>query len=136
MKIKFKKKRLLANLIFALVWIGLGLATLWGSDDRRWSDYGYLLIGLVYLGHYVFNFSNQYLTVENGTIRKNGLFGFKKRLNLNDIHHIKKFAGDYTLKTKQKTLVINTDVIDKDSLTELNDLLAQLNLPAEHTPFA
>ncbi len=136
MKIKFKKKRLLANLILGIVWIGLGVFNVWEAKNNRWSDYGYLVIGILYVGHYLFDLTNQYLTIENGTIRKNGLYGFRKKINLNEINWIKKFAGDYTLKTEQKELKINTELIDKDSLTELNKILAELNLPPEKTPFA
>ena len=60
----------------------------------------------------------------------------EKKINLNEINWIKKFAGDYTLKTEQKELKINTELIDENSLTELNRILAELNLPPEKTPFA
>ena len=136
MKIKFKKKRLLANLILGLVWIVLGTSNVLLEDNLRWSDYGYLVIGILYIGHYLYDLTNQYLTIENGTIRKNGLYGFGKKINLNDINYIKKFTGDYTLKTNQKELKINSEIIDKDSLVELHKILAELNLPSEKTPFA
>ncbi|CAZ98557.1 Conserved hypothetical protein [Zobellia galactanivorans] len=76
------------------------------------------------------------MRIENGTIRKNGLNGYGKKINLNEINWIKKFAGDYTLKTETKELKINTELIDKTSLTELNSILKELNLPADKTPFA
>ena len=136
MKIKFKKKRLYINLILGLVWLSLGILNLTEDDKIRWTDYGYLVAGILYIGHYLYDLTNQYLTIENGTIRKNGLYGFRKKINLNEINWIKKFAGDYTLKTEQKELKINTELIDKDSLTELNKILAELNLPPEKTPFA
>ena len=80
--------------------------------------------------------TNQYLTIENGIIRKNGLYGFRKKINLNEINWIKKFAGDYTLKTETKELKINTELIEEKSLAELNSVLGKLNLPADKTPFA
>ncbi|MCB4800301.1 hypothetical protein [Neotamlana laminarinivorans] len=136
MKIKFKKKRLYINLILGLVWLALGILNLTEDDKIRWTDYGYLVAGILYIGHYLYDLTNQYLTIENGTIRKNGLYGFGKQINLNEINWIKKFAGDYTLKTHQRELKINTELIDKDSLTELNKILTELNLPPEKTPFA
>ncbi|GAA4965471.1 hypothetical protein [Algibacter aquimarinus] len=136
MKIKFKKKRLLANLFLGIVWIGLGIFNILEDYNLRWSDYGYLVIGILYIGHYLYDFKNQYLTIENGIIRKNAFYGFRKKINLNDINWIKKFAGDYTLKTELKELKINTELIDKESLIELNKILAELNLPSEKTPFA
>ncbi len=136
MKIKFKKKRLIVNLVLGLVWIILGTVSVVTNDKIRWTDYGYLVIGILYVGHYLYDLANQYLTIENGTIRKNGLYGFGKKIDLSEINWIKKFAGDYTLKTEKKELKINTELIDKDSLTELNKILAGLNLPTEKTPFA
>ncbi len=136
MKIRFKKKRLRVNLILGIVWIGLGTLSIVTDDEIRWTDYGYLVIGMLYIGHYLYDLTNQYLTIENGTIRKNGLYGLGKKLNLDEINWIKKFGEDYTLKTKKKDLKINTELIDKDSLNELNKILAGLKLPAEKTPFA
>ena len=136
MKIKFKKKRLLANLVLGLVWIGFGVFNVWEAETNHWSDYGYLVIGIVYLAYYLYELTNPYLTIVNGTIQKNGLYAFRKKLKLNDINWIKKFAGDYTLKTEQEVLKINTDLIDNDSLSELNTILAELNLSADKTPFA
>jgi hypothetical protein len=136
MKRKFKKKRLYINLILGIVWLALGILNLNEDDKIRWTDYGYLVAGILYIGHYLYDLTNQYLTIENGTIRKNALYGFRKDINLNEVNWIKKFAGDYTLKTEKKELKINTELIDKDSLTELNKILAELNLPPEKTPFA
>ena len=136
MKIRFKKKRLRVNLILGIVWIGLGTLSIVTDDEIRWTYYGYLVIGMLYIGHYLYDLTNQYLTIENGTIRKNGLYGLGKKLNLDEINWIKKFGEDYTLKTKKKDLKINTELIDKDSLNELNKILAGLKLPPEKTPFA
>jgi hypothetical protein len=131
MKIKFKKKRLYINLMFGIVWIGLGIFSLLEDESERWFDYGYLLAGILYLRHYLYDLNNQYLTIENGTIRKNALFGFRKKIELNDINSIKKFAGDYTLKTETKELKINTELIDEKSLAELNKILVELDLSPE-----
>ena len=104
------------------------------DDSIRWTDYVYLLVGTLYIGQFLWDFSNQYLTVENGIIKKNTPFG--KKINLNEINWIKKFAGDYTLKTETGELKINTELIEENSLAELNSILGKLNLPADKTPFA
>lgn len=135
MKIRFKRKTLYANLIIGLVWTGLGIFLIFEDDASRWFEYGYLVIGIIYLGIYFFDVTYQYLTIENGTIRMNGLHGFGKKINLNDINWIKKYAGDYTLKTATKELKINTAMIDEKSLQDLNSVLEKLNLPSDKTPF-
>ncbi|WFO17143.1 hypothetical protein [Cellulophaga baltica] len=134
MKIKYKKKRNYINLTLGLFWILLGVISLIQDDAIRWTDYGYLLAGTLYIGQFLWNITNQYLTVENGIIKKNTPYG--KKIKLNEINWIKKFAGDYTLKTETEELKINTELIEKNSLAELICILEKLNLPADKTPFA
>jgi hypothetical protein len=129
MKIRFKKKRLYINLILGLVWTGLGVFSLLEDESLRWTDHGYLVVGILYLGHYLYDLNNQYLTIENGSIRKNILYGFRKKINLNEIYRIEKYAGDYILRTLTKELKINTELIEGKSLVEFNKILKKLNLP-------
>jgi hypothetical protein len=129
MKIRFKKKRLYINLILGLVWTGLGVFSLLEDESLSWTDYGYLVIGILYLGHYLYDLNNQYLKIENGSIRKNILYGFGKKINLNEIDRIEKYAGDYILRTLTKELKINTEFIEEKSLAEFNEILKKINLP-------
>jgi len=125
MKIRFTKKRLKHYLIFGMLWLVLGTtAVIFNSENV--FNYGYLIIGILYLGTYLFENNNQYLTIENGTISKNHLIS--KKINLNEIKRIKKFAGDYILKTDSTELRINTELIEEKSLAELNNVLENLNL--------
>ena len=136
MKFRLKKRRLYANLILGSIWMVLGIVNLIFDENSHWSDYGYILCGSLYLGHFFYDLSNQYLRVENGILRKNLLYGLKNKIELNKVNWIKKFGGDYTLKTAEKELKINTDFMDEKSLLELNKILSQLDLPSEKTPFA
>ncbi len=79
MKIKFRKKRLYPNLLLGIVWIILGVLNTVINDEIRWNDCGFLEIGVLYAGHYLYDLTNQYLTIENGTIQKNGLYGYGKK---------------------------------------------------------
>lgn len=129
MKIRFKKKRLYINLILGLAWTGLGVFSLLEDESLRWTDYVNLVLGILYLAHYVYDLYNQYLTIENGSIRKNILYGVRKKINLNEIYRIEKYAGDYILRTLTKELKINTAFIEEKSLVEFNEILKKLNLP-------
>lgn len=82
-------------------------------------------MGFLYLGTYFFEKNKQYLTIENGVISKNQLI--PKKINLNEIKQIKKFAGEYILKTDSTDLRVNTELIDPKSLLELNTFLESLN---------
>ena len=125
MKIRFTKKRLKHYLIFGILWLILGTTAVISNSDNVFN-YGYLIIGILYFGTYLFENNKQYLTIENGIISKNHLI--PKKVNLNEIKRIKKFAGDYILKTDSTELRINTELIEEKSLSELNTVLENLNL--------
>lgn len=133
-KIRFKKKRLYLNLLFGLFWMVVSVIDLF--NDEGSLRYFSLMIGILYVGQYAYEANQQYLIIEHGTIRKNALHGFRKKINLNKIQQIKTFAGDYTLKTETQQLKINTTLIEKESLNELNNRLEKLNIPFREIPIA
>ena len=126
MKIAFKQRHLNVNLIFGLIWSVRFFVGVFGKEEPNWTDYGWIFISLMYLGIYFYQKNYKYLTIENGIINVNGPFG--KKLNLTEIKRIKKFAGDYILKTDKSELTINTQIIDPTSLNELNSELEKLNV--------
>lgn len=72
----------------------------------------------MYFIKYLYEYFDQYLTIGNGIIKINSPFGNK--INRSEIKRIKKFAGDYILKTEKAKLTINTQIIDSNSLAVLN----------------
>ena len=126
MKIAYKKKQLNVNLILGLIWLVWFFVGVFGKEEPNWTDYGWIFISLIYLGVYIYQKNYKYLTIENGIIKINGPLG--KKLNLTEIKRIKKFAGDYIIKTDKKELTINTQIIDPNSLAELNTELKKLNV--------
>ena len=126
MRIVYKKRHMNINLIFGLIWLIYFFILSLTDDEKNWNDYGWLIISLAYLSTYFYQRQNKYLTIENGILRVNGPFG--KRVNLSEIKRIKKFAGDYILKTDKKELTINTQIIEPNSLAELDAELEKLNV--------
>ena len=126
MKIQFKKRQLNFNLIFGIIWFIYFFVKLYFNDKLHWIDYGWILISLAYFGTYFYQKKYKYVSIENGILAVNGPFG--KKLNLAEIKRIKKFAGDYIIKTDKKELTINTQIIDPNALTELNAELEKLNV--------
>lgn len=126
MKIEFKKRHLKINLILGAIWLVLGILNIDYDGGNRWTDYGYLFISILYLALYFYQRQNNYLIIEGGIIKMNGLFG--KKVNLTEIKSIRKFAGDYSLKTDKKDFTINTQMIDPNSLAELNTELEKLKV--------
>jgi len=126
MKIRYKKRRLRISLIFGLLWLIFAIVLLFILDENKsWIKYGWLGISLMYFIKYLYEYFNQYLTIENGIIKINSPFG--KKINLSEIKQIKKIGGDYILKTEKEELTINTQIIDPNSLAVLNAELEKLN---------
>ena len=126
MRIGYKKRHMYINLIFGLVWLVWFFIGILTKDEPNWTDYGWIVISAMYLIGYFYQRQNKYLTIENGIIKINSPFG--KKLNLTEVKRIKKFAGDYILKTDSTELRINTELIEENSLAELNTVLEKLNL--------
>jgi hypothetical protein len=126
MKIGYKKRHLNINLILGLVWLVWFLLAILLKEEPFWTDYGWLFISIAYLGIYAYQKKYKYLTIENGMIQVNG--AAKKKLNLSEVTQIKKFAGDYILKTDNKELTISTQIIEPNALVELDKELKKLNV--------
>jgi hypothetical protein len=126
MIINYRKKRLNNYLIFGILYLTLSLLLIFTKENRSFTDYGFLIISILYLGTYFYEKKNQYLTIGNGLFSVNQPFG--KKIKLNEIKQIKKFAGDYILKTNKTELTINTQIIDEKSLVELDSELKKLNI--------
>jgi len=126
MKIGYKKRHLNINLILGIIWLVWFFVFDFNKEEMNWTDYGWLVISIAYLSIYFYQKKYKYVSIENGILTVNGPIG--KKLNLTEIKRIKKFAGDYILKTDKKELTINTQIIDPNSLVELNAVLGKLNV--------
>lgn len=123
-KIWNSKKQLNRTLILGVVWMVIGLISII-SNYKNYALSGFTVIGLLYLAIYFYHKNIPYLLIENNHLKKHA-FGTQK-INLADIIHFKKFAGDYIVHTKNKKLVIDTNMIDKESIPVLETFFANLN---------
>jgi len=112
------------NLIFGLVWGIVFFVAYITEDNLRWNDYTWLVLSVIYLGMYGYQKHYRYLSIENGVIKENGPFG--KQIELAKVLRFKKFAGDYILKTEDKEFIINTQIIDPNSMNDLDNALQPL----------
>ncbi len=125
MKIKYKNRRLLSYLVFGVLWLVMGTLSMI-YQPTGWFRYGFFVFALLYLGQFAYYKTKQYLRIENGILTKNDIFS--KSIELNKVRQLKKFAGEYTLKTEDKELKINTQIIEEESLKELDKVLNNLGL--------
>lgn len=124
--IKYKPKRLRINLFLGLMWLVFGIIQIIATDMDSWLNYGYLVCAILYLTLYLYEFKNQYLTIQDGQMRENHFFG--KKIDLTKVTQFRHFAGEYIFKTEKQKLKIDTQIIDEESLKELNEELEKLNL--------
>jgi high-affinity Fe2+/Pb2+ permease len=126
MKIKYKKEPLIVYLTAGFFWFMFFNVILFEKEELNWIDYGWIVMSLIYLGIFFYRKKYYYLTIINDNIRVNGPLG--KELKLTEIKRIKKFAGNYIIKTDQKEIIINTQIIDSSSLKELDAELEKLDV--------
>ena len=125
MKVSYKQKHLRNYLLLGILFLLLGSWRMLQGIDQL-LGYLWLSLALISLSHYYYSRRKAYLTIKQGYLYKNLLFS--QKLLLSDIKRIRKFAGDYTLMTETTKLTIDTQIIDADSLEELECVLAQLDL--------
>ena len=126
MKIKYKKEPLIVYLTAGFFWFMFFNVILFEKEELSSLDYGWIVMSLIYLGIFFYRKKYYYLTIINDNIRVNGPLG--KELKLTEIKRIKKFAGDYIIKTDRKEMTINTQIIDPNSLKELDVELEKLEV--------
>ena len=98
----------------------------WKGISIQSVGIGQIGAGIFTLILYYFENRKQYLTLKNGELIKNTLF--PKKLKLNQIRSIKEFAGDIKLITEKNEFVIDTQIIEPNSLAELKNELKNYNL--------
>ena len=75
---------------------------------------------------YYFENRKQCLTLKDGELIKNTLF--PKKIKLSEVKSIREFAGDLKLITQKSEFIIDTQIIEPNSLAELKNELKNYNL--------
>jgi hypothetical protein len=125
MKINFTKKHLNLNRMYALIG-SVGVLPVLFTDADTWMLVVAILTPIVGVLGNGYQKKYQYLTIENGSIRKNNFF--QKEMQLSAIKTIEKYAESYIIKTDTQKLRIDTSIIAADSLIALNTALEKLML--------
>lgn len=120
----FKKKTLRFNLFIGCFWIVLGVLAV--LNDENLFNYGYLIIGLLYILFYLFYKNYQYLSISKSSITK---FGIPKRtLLFTEVNRVKEFADEYILISDYKKMTINKHLIDPISEKDIEHIIEKLKL--------
>lgn len=129
MKIAFKDKRLIINLILGIVWIIVGVSYFLEGENTRLTPYFIIVLGITYLCMSAYEYYNQYLTITGEEIQINTFP--KKQIVIREITEAKYYADDYTFRTSEKTLKVRKSQISARDLPKFeaffNDLKMKLN---------
>lgn len=124
-KIRYSKDRLRTNVRLGKLFIAIGIIlVLLSFIIGDWKNISIISVGVGQIGAGVFMFiiyffenKNQYLTLKNGELIKNTLF--PKKIKLSKMKSVKEFAGDLKLETEKGEFIIDTHIIEPNSLMEL-----------------
>lgn len=128
MKIRYNYKKLIGNLIVALIALVYTIVKISTVDygEKAWRIYSILGLLTLYFAFYVYTYFNSYLAIKNGVLIEKSLS--TKKMRLAEVKQIRKFAGDYILKTDTKELVIDTQILKPEALAKLDTELAKLEV--------
>lgn len=127
----YRKKTKLASLIQGVVWLTLGFLMLYDSfnhsEDIRFFDYAFLLIGVVHLFDFFIIKRNGYLIINKNYILKREII--QKKIKISDINYYHYYAGDYTMYSDNDKLKIDSYAIDEESKNTLLKFLKAKKIP-------
>jgi len=126
MKIRIKKKLQRGSLILGVSYLFLTLLKIILSEKAHWSDFGFILVSLLFFVQFLYNTKYPYLNIENGIILINGPLG--KKVTVDDIEYVRTFYGDYIFLTKSKELTISTEHLEASSKKALQLKLEELGV--------
>lgn len=126
MRIPYKKRHVNTNLFFGILWLSYFLIKILLFDSFHWIDYGWVFLSFAYLTIYFYEIRYKYVTIQDGVFSVNELI--RKKVNLNEINQIKRFAGDYIIQSDKNEVTINTQIIDTNSLPDLIQVLDKLDV--------
>ena len=133
-KIRYTKERLRSNSRMGIFFVAIGIIlVLLSFITSEWKEISLASIGIGQIGAglfifiiYYFENRKQYLTLKNGELIKNTLF--PKKIKLSELKSIREFAGDLRLIAQKTEFIIDTQIIEPNSLAELKNELKNYNL--------
>lgn len=111
---------LMPLLATAFVLIGI---TPFFIDDTSFNM-GFLVIGVVYLGIHFYNFKRQYADISEDRISLNAIPA--RTIYFKDITEVRKFAGDFIVRAGKKEIVMSSEAMEANSVTEMEALFERL----------
>ncbi|WP_445384534.1 hypothetical protein ACT6NV_11180 [Robiginitalea sp. IMCC44478] len=115
--VRYSKRLQIISGIQALFFTTLGIVNIILEEYWFWLDYSWLLIGLAYVGGFLWYRFLPYASLESDTLTEHGFW--KKSIDLRQLTTLKTFAWDLILQTPEQKLKLNLGIIhpgDKEKL--------------------
>lgn len=124
-KICYPKSRLQNQWGYGFVMIAVGIFAVYINSASIFS-YLWILIGAIQIATSVYQKKHQYLTIEEDRLIKHSLI--PSCIAFSEITRVRKNVNSYKIETEGKTIRIEKNLIEKDSLYRLDHILNNLNL--------
>lgn len=131
-KINYSKSRIKGSKISAFLFLLFGIIFIiispYLENDfksiMRSVGFGQISVGVFYIFYYLFERKNQYLTITDNQIIRNRIF--PEKINKDKIQSIQYHAKKYTLNLEYKKFIIDTYIINPDSIEVLKSELQKI----------
>jgi hypothetical protein len=124
MKILYNQTQLKRTLIMGIAFTAIGVLSIFFSTEHFLA--GFVGIGILYIAISIVQKNRAYVVISDEYIQKDGII--KQKLSIAQIQSVKYFAGDYIIKSSAKELTIDTNVVDKKYLPELQQYFERYSI--------
>lgn len=125
MEIKYSERRIRNNLGAGIVWLLVGLYFFYSNALSAFS-YVWLIFGAIQIGTAWYIKKHPYISIENNKLTRHYIF--PKTIEIDEIRKVRKFVNSYKIETSDKTIEIDKNVMEPESLYRLTDFLNGLEL--------
>lgn len=125
-RIQYSKKQTTLNLISGIIWLLNAILQVTMNENPNWLNCFWFLLPAFHLIVYYNQKTKGYLSIDNGIIKQNWLFG--KQMKLEEITQIKHASGEYILSSTTERMKIQIPPIHKDSIADLKSELKKLDV--------
>ena len=107
------------NLIWGICYLLIGIASIIYNFYSVFFLVLFFGSGIAKLGAFIYLKRVPYLIIEKDYIKRS--YFTENTILLSEISEIKKFAGDYIIKTSKREFTLNPNLVDKESLSAFTD---------------
>ncbi|HRN98449.1 MAG TPA: hypothetical protein PLA69_03915 [Flavobacterium sp.] len=118
-KIKYNQKQTNIDLIVGVICAAVSLGSwLYGAS----KFYFILAVSLVYLGSYLYKKKRNYFEVRHSGLKKD----LGATIPISEIVQAKIFAGEYIFKSGKNKIILNRNMMDKESIPVVEKLISDI----------